>query len=738
MGVDRHTEVVEPAPASLASHGSTTHQGTSPSLLLRLQRSAGNQVIQRTLAPDAAAVPLGLSAFSVGRTEALEREADHAAAEVLHGRRRRAPGRHSPPCSCGGTCAHCRAKGIQKLGLGDAVGAVRALAGVALESAGLTSAVIVEDGTDLQPDQIHRSDFIARARTTICSAANEELQEVGATATGCPYIQHWIGRFASRPARQMERMVALYARPEQRTPAGFLSALEQRVRQGVQSWKTSGRVEGVSEQDVTAFTGGGVQRQAASTVPPSPRSDSPEAVRGRLGSGHALPPRVRGSMEHGFGVSFADVRVHTGSSAASIATEQRALALTVGQDIVMASGAWRPGTPAGDALLAHELAHTIQQRGGDGAAHTPAHEDDADQAAMAALTGAGRSRPKRRVGLTLQACKPTEKRCPPGMRWGTVADPTSMGTGSFGCTCVYRCITDPVYQPQQTTICPATGCSRVEIVGEEYHFTRAGSVEVETAPVSERAAPDERTLGWGGSATPLTGPAACLCPGVDIQGEDRTEGTHMESIVLDLTDFDMGASPRTGVRNVSRPRRRPGGSQHTPSRGRPHPESPHPHVTQTQGDWCGAACGEMAARRLGVEIPQEHLAAHPSFQPTTIVEGKPFPGGFQTEGLTQALRDLAPAPGRDWIGGVMREDISTPATLRTQLGGLLESSGGSVILRTEGLKHWIIVDQVLPDGSIAIRNPRDQVQSIVTAQELSNMGPTGELVVSLPTRPREE
>jgi hypothetical protein len=67
-------------------------------------------------------------------------------------------------------------------------------------------------------------------------------------------------------------------------------------------------------------------------------------------------------MEPRFGRDFGSVRVHTDGQAAASAQSVNALAYTVGQDIVFGGGHYAPTTRAGRHLLAHELAHTIQQR----------------------------------------------------------------------------------------------------------------------------------------------------------------------------------------------------------------------------------------------------------------------------------------------------------------------------------------------------------------------------------------
>jgi len=78
---------------------------------------------------------------------------------------------------------------------------------------------------------------------------------------------------------------------------------------------------------------------------------------------HPIDPGDRSRMEAAFGDSFADVRVHHDSRAGDFAADLRADAFTLGQHVFFGYGRYRPGTPEGRRLLAHELAHTLQQRG---------------------------------------------------------------------------------------------------------------------------------------------------------------------------------------------------------------------------------------------------------------------------------------------------------------------------------------------------------------------------------------
>lgn len=101
--------------------------------------------------------------------------------------------------------------------------------------------------------------------------------------------------------------------------------------------------------------------------------------------GKPLEPAVQAQMGARFGQDFSTVRVHADAAAARSAKELGAQAYTLGKDVVFGEGRYAPERPEGQQLLAHELAHTVQQRGG-GAPGCGA-EAEADRAADAALSG---------------------------------------------------------------------------------------------------------------------------------------------------------------------------------------------------------------------------------------------------------------------------------------------------------------------------------------------------------------
>lgn len=105
--------------------------------------------------------------------------------------------------------------------------------------------------------------------------------------------------------------------------------------------------------------------------------------------GQPLSPHTRIAMGARYGHDFSDIRVHADAKAASSARTLGAVAYTVGRDVVFGERSYRPWHPGGHAILAHELAHTIQQRTCQGhqVADDSALEREADRATIDVLSG---------------------------------------------------------------------------------------------------------------------------------------------------------------------------------------------------------------------------------------------------------------------------------------------------------------------------------------------------------------
>lgn len=182
------------------------------------------------------------------------------------------------------------------------------------------------------------------------------------------------------------------------------------------------------------ITGGGecescrkkrLQRAASGPLPTA----VPGSVQSVLSSsGRPLEPGTRTDMEARFGHDFSQVRVHDGLTAAQSAREVNARAYTVGQDVVFGGEGYQPQTSSGRSLLAHELAHTIQQRGLqrsssslslDQGAEYQRLESEAESAAAQALRGEP-------VNVSRPASQPTLSRA--GTPAGQVVPATSKKT----------------------------------------------------------------------------------------------------------------------------------------------------------------------------------------------------------------------------------------------------------------------------------------------------------------------
>ena len=98
------------------------------------------------------------------------------------------------------------------------------------------------------------------------------------------------------------------------------------------------------------------------TADPAATATVPPMVQETLRSGgQPLDAATRAFMESRFGQDFSRVRVHADLKAAESSRSINALAYTVGRDVVFGAGSYSPQTTSGRQLLAHELAHVVQQ-----------------------------------------------------------------------------------------------------------------------------------------------------------------------------------------------------------------------------------------------------------------------------------------------------------------------------------------------------------------------------------------
>lgn len=286
---------------------------------------------------------------------------------------------------------------------------------------------IVDDEVETPgPGQIRRSEFLARLRAAVVEQAEEVFQGTAYSTSDCPWIDYWFGYYGRKDARHIEAGIHRYVQglSGAASAADYIPAVAGRVRRGVLVWVMTGRVVGVPDappEDAApgaAPSGGAVQAKEldGSTADPL----DPVAARSELGAGRRLDGAVASRMGSVFGHDFSEVRIHTDTRAARLSGRMRARAFTVGNHVAFGGNEFRPGSPVGDGLIAHELAHVVQQRNGSGTGSGGGYgalESDADRATAGVMSrlwglpggGAGRGAtaagPALRGGLTLQRCK---------------------------------------------------------------------------------------------------------------------------------------------------------------------------------------------------------------------------------------------------------------------------------------------------------------------------------------------
>lgn len=302
------------------------------------------------------------------------------------------------------------------------------------------SALIVEDSAEeLGPGQMKKSDFLARLRAEVSRTVDAAIAETGRDTEGCPYLEHWFDFYQRQDSAHVERAIRRYAPETSRaaTAGEYIPIITERARRSAEIWARTGEITGIPEGLPMGVPGmellGSVGRLFSGIGSMffkardggARRPDEPRAIQDELGEGQPLDSGVRSRMESAFRMDFAHVRAHTDATASGLSTRMNARAFTVGDHVAFGANEYKPGTLVGDALIAHELAHVVQQSGGN--AHSSAQmkgcdtnynllEDDADKSsvgAVASLWGdtkgalAGIARdamPRLRSGLRLQCC----------------------------------------------------------------------------------------------------------------------------------------------------------------------------------------------------------------------------------------------------------------------------------------------------------------------------------------------
>lgn len=365
----------------------------------KLPGTLGNQMVSHLLesGPETEVIQPKLRSGPAG--DAREQDADRAASAVVSGA--------SPEAGVGSS----------------AEGAVAGPGAMAP-----TTLLVDDDVAGAAPGQMRKSDFLAEVRRSVCATADEGLAASGQSSDGCPWIQYWLGYYDGKDASHVESALRKFV-PEAgglTSARDFIPMVASRVRRGVDRYAQNGEISEVPTDIPGSGLLGGFGEISFKGKEGGARGGAdPAGVRGQLGAGQPLETGVRSQMESAFGVSFSHVRLHTDQRASTLSNDLNARAFTVGEHVAFGEGEYRPGSIAGQALLAHELAHVVQQGGvaqgqarksRDSQPDNQALEADADASAIGAMKSLlggfrGNALPAIRSGLGLHRCS-CEKKAP--------------------------------------------------------------------------------------------------------------------------------------------------------------------------------------------------------------------------------------------------------------------------------------------------------------------------------------
>jgi Domain of unknown function (DUF4157) len=131
----------------------------------------------------------------------------------------------------------------------------------------------------------------------------------------------------------------------------------------VQRRLTVGRADDPAEREADRFADQVLTRLRTTSDSDTRQSGERSSSAGGVGAPVCDESAVLHRMGGAFGADFGGVRIRTGHEVDVAAEGLAARAFTIGRDVYIRRAEYRPGTNAGDALIAHELTHTLQQGG---------------------------------------------------------------------------------------------------------------------------------------------------------------------------------------------------------------------------------------------------------------------------------------------------------------------------------------------------------------------------------------
>jgi len=261
------------------------------------------------------------------------------------------------------------------------------------ETPKVSPALEAKNGSEIAAIQRHMQEIVAASgtsepppaelmrifRSLEFSAPVNDLQKERAVDSlqrgfGNQYVQRMLASSGSRqtrpPAGSPSHGDSIQTKLEVSTPGDALEreadAMANQVMSMPAQTQSLSHASGSSINRQAGLAAGGPIRRAAAAAAPAPAvsTDFEKNLNARRGSGQPLSQSSRDFFEPRFGQDLSAVRVHHDGESAAAAQEIGAQAFTHGRDIYFNQGKYQPETSGGRHLMAHELAHTVQQTGG--------------------------------------------------------------------------------------------------------------------------------------------------------------------------------------------------------------------------------------------------------------------------------------------------------------------------------------------------------------------------------------
>jgi hypothetical protein len=291
--------------------------------------------------------------------------------------------------------------------------------------------IVEDDAAQVGLGQMKKSSFLSQLRIEVRGAADSILAASGRSTKGCPHLKFWLDYYSRRDGRHIEQAIRRYAPEAARVGSArdYIGFIVDRVIRAATVWTAAGEATGEPATLPAAMPIAGAMGAAA---PPETGGPQPgerkggattgalQAIQSQLGTGTPLDTGVRSRMESAFGYDFSRVRIHANER---MAGNLNSRAFAIGNDVAFGVGEYAPGTLIGDALIAHELAHVVQQGEGirsgekqEGESGGAALEKDANVSAIRVMASAlggmkdtlkafgEKAMPAMRSGLRLQSC----------------------------------------------------------------------------------------------------------------------------------------------------------------------------------------------------------------------------------------------------------------------------------------------------------------------------------------------